>query len=341
MSVAELLRYLKCLRCGTRENLTFYTYSKSYKYKTGGAPIYTVHKGTNSIKTPVCNQCRHKIKMWTRYLYLTVGLLILTEVIFYFVFNSYGTSFFTQNLMGLAIYIGLIFASIIIFLLAQINNPRSFVKFTGHVAYVRPIKSSKWVTFQNWADITIKGNAIQPLEKDPINPLVWKFPLIGGILCLISIITPTQIIFYDDGILRLDWMPLLTFLSEVEIWDYTLGQTFIPVFTFNFFTILMYPVTLLSILTYIIILTAAFVTIKRAYLLKRAGHSVISINNMHLVLGVILIIFISVFFYQNFHEISSATTLICSGIYGVFAGGIFILLGPIIQRLNTREVNNH
>ena len=332
MSIGELLRYLKCLRCGTRENLTFYTYSKDYKYKTGGPTIYTVHKGTDSLKTPLCYDCLHKIKRWKLYLYLTVGLLILAEVIFFFIFYNIGSYFFNYFLGG-GVYLGMVFASPIIFLLANNKNLGNYVSFTNHIPYVRPIKSNKWIPFKNWAKITMEGNAIQPLIKEPINPLVWKFPLIGGIICLISIITPTQIVLYNDGILRLDWIPVLTFISEVEIWDYAYGAQTIPVFLFQFTSFFLSPFTFLSIITYIVVLGGAFVIINKAYILKRAGHSITSINNIHLAWGIILIVFISIFLYLNFPVDSSIkTSILSSGVYGVFAGGIITLLGPIIQR---------
>jgi len=333
MSIAEIVRYLKCLRCGTRENLTIYAYSKRYKYKTGGPPVYTVHRGTNSLKTPICYDCLHKIKRWKLYFYLTIGLLILVEVIFYLVFSII-VPFFLQYYMGLGVFFGLIFASIIIFLLANLNNPRSFVKFTGHTPYVRPIKSNKWVTFKNWSEITIRGDEIQPIIKEPINPLVWKFPLIGGIICLAAIITPTQILLYNDGRLMIEWMPLITFINEVEVWDYVIGHQFIPIFPFHFTSLFMSPTTFLSIVTYIVALVSAFIFINKAYLLKRAGHSIKSINNMHLVFGIILIIFVSVFYFLNVRVTNStATSILGPGIYGVFVGGFITLLGPIIQSI--------
>jgi hypothetical protein len=331
MSVAELLRYLKCLRCGTRENLTFYTYSKNYKYKTGGAPFYTVHKGTNSLKTPICHDCLHKIKRWKLSLYLTVGLLILVEVIFGLLTNFLGL--YMLNFIGLAVYLGLIFANIIIFLLANINNPKRYVKFRGHVPYVRPIKSNKWIPFKEWAEIVVEGNSIQPLIQEPINPLVWKFPLIGGIVCLISILTPTQIVVYNNGIV-LYWMSLLALYSNIS----SLVFFFHPILITS-------PTTLFStIIIYIAVLGAAFVIINKAYLLKRAEHSITSINNMHLAFGVILIILISVFlinfnvnsmseFWSLFIPFGSTTQILSSGAYGVYAGGVFTLLGPIIQHI--------
>lgn len=325
MSAEELVKRLQCLRCGTREDLTLSAYSKRYKYKTGGAPVYTVHKGTDILKTPVCHNCLHKIKKWRLYRYLTIGLLILVEVLLYPVFSS-SFAFFLRYMLGLSIYAGLIFASIIIFLLANINNPRRYVKFSGHIPYVRPIKSDKWVSFKNWAEVTIEGNVIQPHKKEPINPLVWKFPLIGGIICLISILTPTQIILYNDGVLRLDWIPLLTFYNEFE----TLGHQFVPVFIFQIIPLSLSTTKILSILTYIIILIGSFIIINKAYLLKRAGHSIISITNMHLVIGVILIIFISIFLFQNIDD-STSTSILSAGIYGVFVGGFITLLGPILQ----------
>jgi len=54
---------------------------------------------------------------------------------------------------------------------------------------------------------------------------------------------------------------------------------------------------------------------------------------MHLAWGIILIVFISIFLYLNFPVTNSTkTSILSSSVYGVYAGGIITLLGPIIQR---------
>ena len=341
MSQEELLKSLRCLRCGTRENLVFYNYSKSYKYKTGGIPITTVHKGTNKVKVPFCYNCNKKIKRWGRYYFLTLGLLFVVEVIGFFVSHiilagalgsmyTFAFNFTFYYFIGLMAYILVFFASILVFLLASHNNPRTYVEFSGFEPSVRAINSVEWIPYRIWIGKTMAYLDDESHVEKSINSLTWIFPLVGSIILLISIVIPTYYTL-NSGVLKLEWLPSIIFFSESEYFVSYNISSYIPTFILQFPFEAFMPT--LSWIIYGIILGGSYLTINKAYLLKRIRHSNRSINFIHLSFGVMIIILIS--FYISFN--SSTLAMPIMGIYGIYIGGALVIIGSILQFATKRR----
>lgn len=341
MSEEELLNSLRCLRCGTRESLVFYKYSKDYKHSTGGIPISTVHKGTKSVKVPFCYNCNKKIKRWERYYYLTLGLLLVFELIGYFVSHfilvgasdllspfAFSVSFF--YFLGLMVYILVLFGSILIFLLANQNNPRTYVEFSGFEPSVRPMNSVVWIPYRLWIEGTVLDLEIDSPTEKSINTLAWIFPLVGGIVLLISIVMPTYYTF-NSGVLKLGWLPSIVFYSETSYLVTYLESVSLAIFIvippFEAF------IPTFSWIIYAIILGGSYIIIKKAYLLKRIKHFNKSISLRNLFFGVIVIILIS--FYISLNNLTLAMTIM--GIYGIYIGGALVIIGSILQFMAKRR----
>lgn len=153
---------LRCIVCGSNE-----VYSEPYKYKQVEIikNLVSLRKKSNLIFTlevPTCQECNTKLKKWTLYNRISMGIFILslTSVItgiFFLIFHQvYGD-------IGVPI-IGFGFLFTITSLIFRYiigkngSNPSNyfFYDFTGKVFYVKPKEENDWIPYSLWVK-TIMG----------------------------------------------------------------------------------------------------------------------------------------------------------------------------------------
>lgn len=320
MPVAAKIEQLSCLKCGSRSNLTAINYSKKFRhtdiFRAGGAPSFYHDTGHSYFKTPVCNECLSKIKKWKLIYYLTIGFVIILSLIS-------GIIYSIQTNLGFLILIPLTLLNLFVFVLAHGGNPRMFNKFTfyavktedrvtrEYLQYVRPLTSDKWVKFETWTEIMRNSNSTTQYELPALNPFTWKLPLIGTVIALIAVITPAYIIISGMD-LQVYW-----FLS----FYYSNSFTFVHIDL---------PTLAMSIFFYIIILLGTLITIKQAYLLKRANTSLKGSLRNILIAGIIILLI-------TILQITFRVQIIGPALIGLLIGSILIIAGPVNQIIRNKN----
>ena len=147
---------LRCIVCGSNE-----LYSELYKYKQveKSKSLVNLRKKSNLIFTlevPTCQECNKKLKKWTLYNRISMGIFILslTSVItgiFILIFHQiYGD--IGVLIIGLS-FLFTISSLIFRYIIGKIeSNPSNylFYDFIGKVFYVKPKEEQIWIPYNLW-----------------------------------------------------------------------------------------------------------------------------------------------------------------------------------------------
>ena len=177
ISKQEFLSMLKCIRCGSIENL------KSYKHKEKkkaplGARRTLIKTWTGEF--PVCQECFKKFKKWKRTRDIYKGILAsifipfwLLIIIFLFIIVIESTAddpdYRSLILIGIILASSFIFSLIFVGFLSKkhkesTNSISNFIQFPmmgSGMDMIKPENSDKWYLFNQWADLVLKERVLQ------------------------------------------------------------------------------------------------------------------------------------------------------------------------------------
>jgi len=177
MSIEEQIKIMECIKCGSKSNLVPYKHEKSYKTKTGGAPVYTVHTQTLSIQIPTCQSCNEKFEKWNSFIYSFWGLIC----VYYIIVIVAGIFFFFSSLYSAAFSIIGVLTFLVIYLKynSSENNPNRYVKFNyDKKPVVRPYNLIHWSPYSLWINSVlhdrIYGESEEYTTMNLINSLGGK-----------------------------------------------------------------------------------------------------------------------------------------------------------------------
>ena len=147
---------LRCIVCGSNE-----VYSEPYKYKQVEIikNLVSLRKKSNLIFTlevPTCQECNTKLKKWTLYNRISMGIFILslTSVItgiFFLIFHHiYGD--IGVPIIGFG-FLFIMSSLILRYIIGKIeSNPSNyfFYDFIGKVFYMKPKEEKNWIPYSLW-----------------------------------------------------------------------------------------------------------------------------------------------------------------------------------------------
>jgi len=172
MSKKDVVKMLKCVMCGSIEDLKPFTHSSKmsvgHKRTSSGSTTQYVSWG---YEFPVCNLCLRKDKIKN-------GILIISGITFFIAlcFLIYGglMTFFTPSqayllIIGITLAVISILGVIVGF---TFPNPKKYMDVFFGEPKVKPKKLGDWVPFSIWAEKVLKERIIQG-TVDP-TPLIKK-----------------------------------------------------------------------------------------------------------------------------------------------------------------------
>ncbi|MFX1313745.1 MAG: hypothetical protein ACFFHD_14235 [Promethearchaeota archaeon] len=198
ISKKELLSTLKCIRCGSLEDL------KSYKHtsRVTTAAQFTRRATkeqilTSSFEYPVCDTCFKKFKKWKRIrsIYTTTIALLVIPTGLIAIYIGYDTlssmgigtieSLFAA-IINILIYISPLIIILIILLIfsnrfkGSINNPSYYMNVRLGLPRLKPEGSTEWYFFNQWAEMVLRERALQgTINHTVLNKMVSKKPPIS------------------------------------------------------------------------------------------------------------------------------------------------------------------
>lgn len=196
VSKEEILSMLKCIRCGSIENL------KPYKHKEKVASGYKRYgrSSTTEIMTwtqefPVCTKCFKKFKKWNITSSIYKGILTLTFIPFWIlvtIFLFFPKAFFGDAPDNLILIDTILFSPFICLLMIfgilfikhkkSENKPSYFMRTKFGWPRIKPENSEKWYPFNQWAELILKERVLQGtidpmllIKKEIVKAPVSKF----------------------------------------------------------------------------------------------------------------------------------------------------------------------
>jgi len=155
---------MRCVRCGSEENLQYFKRSTSVKKVNRGLPYKTTYRANPSFKFPVCEECAQKFRKWKRInlvFYAIIGIQVIIFLIYGYIFSIYVLENFIYLLYWL-ISIPIILVALIIFY-ANKNNPKKWMQIRGYFdtynnkynynGYVYEPDSKEWFKFEEWLNM--------------------------------------------------------------------------------------------------------------------------------------------------------------------------------------------
>ncbi|TFF88936.1 MAG: hypothetical protein EU549_02105 [Promethearchaeota archaeon] len=147
---------LKCVRCGSRDDLEYYHLKKNLEVKK--SLLYPEYKYSPSFKFPICSKCADNFINWK------VSKKILTIISYMWFFVSFYT--FLAIRLNIKLWILIYLFSILILiglyiaLIKSKYNPNSWMDIRGYYSkvhnkfilteYVKSKNSKEWIEYDEW-----------------------------------------------------------------------------------------------------------------------------------------------------------------------------------------------
>lgn len=159
--VYDLMRQLKCIKCGMRQSLMPFACSHSkYAGSKTRRRTTTTYYNVHSVAVPVCEQCNKEFKAWdsTKSLFIVlivIGFIALWLGLVFLILNSTLGSNESMDLQIFGVSLGAILLAISIPLYflhkKKDTNPNNYMKMGPDLVPFIKLSNSSWVKYENWA----------------------------------------------------------------------------------------------------------------------------------------------------------------------------------------------